>query len=219
MKTHKTCAKCGVEKPISDFSKRTDRKEGVRSWCKSCVASYGRDRYAGSQEVRDHDSERHAESNRLNPRVSYRDAFSVNGSIVTGLKKCPRCGFTKTIDEFWLSVTRASGLQGVCKSCQALYYNEWSSRNPGVVRRYKANRRVRIIGNGGYHTLEEWDDLCAYYGYKCLSCGRSDVPMTEDHIVPVSRGGTDYIDNIQPLCKPCNSRKKDKTADYRVSVF
>jgi len=40
-----------------------------------------------------------------------------------------------------------------------------------------------------------------------------------DHVLPVSKGGTSYISNIQPLCQPCNSGKKDKHIDYRPENF
>lgn len=43
-------------------------------------------------------------------------------------------------------------------------------------------------------------------GYACLHCGTSD-DLTLDHIHPWSRGGPDTYDNLQTLCRSCNSRK------------
>lgn len=40
---------------------------------------------------------------------------------------------------------------------------------------------------------------------------RRDVLMTRDHIVPLSKGGTDRLENEQPMCKPCNETKADRT--------
>lgn len=76
-------------------------------------------------------------------------------------------------------------------------------------------RRARIAGNGGDYTAKEWKDLVDLYENKCLCCGRNDVKITVDHIVPISVGGSNNIDNIQPLCKSCNSTKGAKVIDYR----
>ena len=42
--------------------------------------------------------------------------------------------------------------------------------------------------------------------YKCVHCG-SNQGLTIDHIKPVLHGGGNEADNLQTLCKPCNSRK------------
>jgi 5-methylcytosine-specific restriction endonuclease McrA len=38
----KTCTKCGETKPFSEFSPSTDGRDGLRSQCKACRASYSR---------------------------------------------------------------------------------------------------------------------------------------------------------------------------------
>ena len=53
------------------------------------------------------------------------------------------------------------------------------------------------------------------YGKQCLSCG-SKENISLDHIMPVTKGGLNDLDNLQPLCKSCNSRKATKVIDYRV---
>ena len=47
-----------------------------------------------------------------------------------------------------------------------------------------------------------------YYGKPCVNCGRP--ADTIDHIVPLCHGGTNEPDNLQPMCRDCNSAKSDK---------
>ena len=70
------------------------------------------------------------------------------------------------------------------------------------------NRRALIEGNGGKHTTDEWLSLIDEYKNKCAWC-KEEKPLTRDHIVPLSRGGTNKIENIQPLCSSCNSSKRN----------
>lgn len=81
----------------------------------------------------------------------------------------------------------------------------------------EANRRASKAKAGGSFTQQEWHDLCAFYDYTCLRCGKQepDVKLTVDHVVPLSQGGSNDISNLQPLCRTCNTSKHAKTVDYR----
>lgn len=72
-------------------------------------------------------------------------------------------------------------------------------------------RRLLVARSIARHTEEEWVLLVESVG-RCVACFRSDVPLTRDHIIPISRGGHDGIDNIQPLCRRCNSSKGNRVA-------
>ena len=47
-------------------------------------------------------------------------------------------------------------------------------------------------------------------GYRCRMCGASKedgIELTIDHIIPLSTGGTNDLDNLQTLCRECNENK------------
>ena len=74
---------------------------------------------------------------------------------------------------------------------------------------WKQNRRSRELGAKGSFTEKEWVDLKTSYNNLCAFC-KLDVKLTVDHIIPLCKGGSNSIDNIQPLCMPCNSKKHIK---------
>ena len=91
----------------------------------------------------------------------------------------------------------------------------WRKKFPEKDKAHKHLYRARLSGSKGKFSAEEWEALCVKYHNMCLCCHRK-RKMTPDHVVPLSRGGSNTIANIQPLCGSCNSRKGVKTKDYRT---
>lgn len=95
---------------------------------------------------------------------------------------------------------------------------KWKKNNPEADAASVNRRRTRKTTAGGNYTAAEWKALVEHYGNQCLCCGRADVKLTADHVVPVVKGGSSDIENIQPLCGSCNSKKKDRIIDYRPNA-
>jgi glycerol-3-phosphate cytidylyltransferase-like family protein/5-methylcytosine-specific restriction endonuclease McrA len=107
---------------------------------------------------------------------------------------------------------------------------EWSRAN--VHKKIASNRKRKIAKQGiiGSHKESQWKRCKEEYNNSCAICGitEQDIKkkyfgtqfdgLTRDHIVPISLGGTDYINNIQPLCVSCNSSKHNKLIGPVVCV-
>jgi 5-methylcytosine-specific restriction endonuclease McrA len=58
--------------------------------------------------------------------------------------------------------------------------------------------------------------LFARDNYRCQYCGRSTgdlrprESLTRDHLIPLSRGGTNEWTNVVTACSPCNTRKGNR---------
>jgi len=90
--------------------------------------------------------------------------------------------------------------------------------NPEPYRERVRARRKLIEQNGGDYSYNQFLWLLDHYcpGKICPGCGKYADRFTADHVIPITWGGTSYIDNIQPLCWRCNSRKGNKSdADCR----
>lgn len=90
------------------------------------------------------------------------------------------------------------------------------ANDPSMVKRYVHKRRALLAGAEGSFTSDEWNALVESCEGRCLACG-SDENLTPDHVVPLSKGGSNWIENIQPLCRSCNAKKHVETTDYRAN--
>jgi hypothetical protein len=91
--------------------------------------------------------------------------------------------------------------------------HNYSQTLSGIISKKLSSYKRRAATVGSF-TASEWHDLCNKYDNKCLCCGEQ-KELTVDHVVSLKDGGSNTIDNLQPLCHSCNSRKGAKFIDYR----
>lgn len=73
----------------------------------------------------------------------------------------------------------------------------------------KQRRRAKTAGVAATLTHVEWTDICRRYDQRCAYCGER-KRLEQDHVVPLSKGGTHTAGNVVPACKSCNSAKGNR---------
>ena len=85
---------------------------------------------------------------------------------------------------------------------------KYRADHPEVKRLAQAKRRAQKQGNGVFEISKL--ELFKLLNQPCMGCG-SLTNQTIDHVIPISKGGTHSIGNLQTLCASCNSSKHTKT--------
>jgi 5-methylcytosine-specific restriction endonuclease McrA len=186
----KVCNNCGIEKPLSEYYRETKGKDGRRGKCKVC------------------DNSRIKTYNQ-NPLVKERQ--KVYNTLWKANNKDKIRGYNKKHGPTaQLKYRQTEHGREARKKALSKYFKTDKGKTADKRKHHK--RRV-IMENAGTFTNEQWQERLAEYNYCCAYCYQQ-FPvedLTIDHMIPLSRGGTNTIDNLVPACKSCNSRKKDKT--------
>ncbi len=140
-------------------------------------------------------------------------------------KRCTKCGETKPIDSFEPRKQSVDGRDSNCRSCHSEVRNRWAKRNRTKLaaqarkrfatseavkengRARRRRRRARMAKVATDLTPDQWTSIKEAYGHRCAYCHR-EKPLTQDHVVPISKGGAHTASNIVPACRSCNSSKQ-----------
>lgn len=113
-----------------------------------------------------------------------------------------------------------SNMAMYCRNCSSLI-----TRLRKMESHHKS--RAKKLNVESTFTAVEWLEMLKDSSYSCMCCGivgsvarcRQKKILIPDHVVSLGQGGTNTAKNIQVLCIGCNTRKSDKTIDYRPDEF
>jgi 5-methylcytosine-specific restriction endonuclease McrA len=81
--------------------------------------------------------------------------------------------------------------------------------------RHRASKRALLAE----WTEQDWKECLEYFGHCCVYCGRSDIELQQEHLIPIDgsrlpddlqgTGGT-FPANMVPACQTCNASKGNK---------
>lgn len=199
----KTCKKCNLPKPLDSYTTDTRYKDGLYPWCFDC-------RKAWRDARKDKQRELHAnwrEQNRDHVREQSLNWYYQNRDQELEKRRARQ-------RDRWHNDPAYRAKKNAFKKARYHSNAAFNAKKRGWAVVTSHRRRDRVRGTASHFSQAEWRELCAKYDQRCLCCGQQ-KPLSPDHVVPISRGGSNAIENIQPLCRQCNQTKGAKTIDYR----
>lgn len=237
----KICSQCHLEKPVYEFHKHSREKDGYRRNCKQCRADNGECGYRkpappGFQWCRKCNTLFPATTEHF-----YRDKNTdkLYASCKTCHIKRTRSWhdrnieFCNSLNHRWM-ITHPEKMKESQKKWQKTHpetYEKHKAKGIAQLRKLdilnpadkkarskkgKAKRRAMMANAEGSHTQADLLQMYEDQGGHCAYCGIGifwDIPkdIHVEHIKPLSRGGSNWPDNICLTCADCNQHKKDKT--------
>lgn len=209
----KTCSKCKITRPTSEFVKKSTAKDGMHSNCKVCThATLAAYRLKNAEKIKAY---------RDTHKDMARSASAEWSSKNKDRKKATNAKYRKSNRD----KIKANKARWYAENRERLLAEsvEWKKANPERVKaiqaRYNAkrpelrriinqNRRAKVLQCGGRLSVDLAEKLLLLQKGRCAFCR---LPLGADyhldHIMPLALGGSNKDSNMQLLHKHCNQKK------------
>ena len=187
----KPCNRCGEVKAFDLFPKNAASPDGRYSFCKACTKE-AKAAYRLRPEVIERERSRLAESYKANKDaiLSRQRARYITNKLVINARQ-----------NRWLEKNREHHRK-ICR--------DWAKNHPEQMRAIVARRRALKAGAEGRYTKADISAMRLKQGNECACCHEVLTDYHVDHVIPLTKGGTNWPDNLQLLCPPCNRSKGNK---------
>ena len=199
----RTCTTCKQDKPATgEYFVRDSRcPDGIKFTCKVCRSDYLR-------------VWNKTEAGVKNRKRSWANFYSKNKVFCVNRSRAYRAAHpeeTRLYNRQYKEYNR---------DLVSTYNKTYAKNNKEKILAKNHNRRSRLKGAEGKITASVIKQIVSVNNYCCAYCTKEiKTGYTIDHIIPLSRGGTNKIDNLTLACRSCNSSKRTRTAEEFRSLL
>ena len=205
----KQCSLCREFKDPAEFGNSKGRTDGKYPNCRLCESKRNKERY--NNNIEHYRKLKRDQANKFKTQNKKRQQkwyLENKGQVIIRTAE-----YKKRNPEYW-RIYRKEYAQNNRENTRERHKRYMKTdKGKMILRQTNHNRNAKIRGAQGSHTYKEWEEMKRLNQYTCVHCGKKEpeIKLTRDHIQPISKGGTNYIANIQPLCGRCNSKKHNKS--------
>lgn len=231
---YKRCGTCGEWRSIDEFSRASSAWDGLQGRCKSCknrlIHAWRQDNPELAHEDRVRRYREHPERSLAATR-RWREAHPEQDRERQARWRAENPGAAAAATKRWQKANpervQANKARWNAENHdqireQRRYYlaehaedirkannRRYAEHPETVIARVQRRRARKLAAPGhGYTTPALIAARCEMWGWRCYLCG---APMQAiDHVIPLAKGGAHWPANLRPICKRCNSRKKDR---------
>jgi len=225
----KTCYKCDIEMPIESFNKNKTRKSGVSDWCKSCTKESKAKYYLENKSRVLMANNIYAKENKEEIKKTKKEWRNKNKSRILRkasiyyqnnkekIKEYGKKYIEKNRGKLWRDLpenkeqisAKQSEYYENHKIIIKIYSSEYKKINRCKYNVLQQQRRSMIHKALSTLTKKQWEDVKQKFNNCCCYCGK-ELPLTQEHFIPLSKDGEYTVNNIIPSCQICNSSKNNK---------
>ena len=188
---NKTCTKCGETKPTTEFHKKSDTRDGLHSYCKSCRKASDKAYYEANKEKIKARDKAYREANKEKIKA-YREA---NKEKIKARQRAYREASPEKVKAYYEANREER------KAWQRAYRETPAGKFSQYRRRAKIRNIPFLIEFQQFEDL--WQKPCYYCGAEIKTIG----------LDRVDNDGPYHIDNVVPCCAPCNQSKFTSTLE------
>lgn len=206
----KHCPTCDVDKPLNEFNKNRTKRDGLAYSCRECMREALRQwREANPEKYQE--AIHRSKAKKPEKYRAHKQSWAVaHPSKVRDSRQ--RYANTHPYDEVKREYFRKRYQQNK-QQIQTRTRQYQRTHLEGAALRQRRRRLLK-----GHKRIHGWPVMRAWFGDRCLCCGATHR-IEADHVIPLSKGGSDTLANLQPLCRTCNANKATQIIDYRDPVL